>query len=323
MHSHCQGRDVSSRASLKHALCATVLFGCAVLTSGCWNGRVLFAMEESYWAAEGGGALLHRSLFRASFAHGYFPGFLLIRTQEDPVASLRRELTIHHYRAAVVGPLLSLDPQVFTAVPPSTRLLLVDGASAAAPPGNMVRLVFDRREAFRIAGSAAGLAIRHQAGGTLTNALASRIGVLLSIHPSGTEEELSAFMAGVAQALDGGQPSIRSLSDPVDRNAVQSAIEQMRRDGVEIFLLFMGAPDSWALDTLRNAGGSAIVSDWAPSRAFPAQVFLSVDTDLAGGVARFLAQAHTGEGIVSGPVRIVAGKALPIPSEVAAQVAAR
>ena len=323
MHLHCQGQDVSSRASLKRALCAAVLVGCAVLTSGCWNGRVLFAMEESYWAAEGGDALLHRPLFRTSLANGYFPGFLLIRTQEDPVASLRRELTIRHYRAAVVGPLLSLDPQVFTAVPPSTRLLLVDGVGAAAPPGNAARLVFDRREAFRIAGSAAGLAVRYQAGGTVTNALASRIGVLVSMHPSGTPEELSAFVAGVAQSLDGGQPSVRSLSDPVDRNVVQSAIEQMRRDGVEIFLLFMGAPDSWALDTLRKTGGSAIVSDWAASHAFPAQVFLSVDTDLPGGVARFLAHASNGEGMVSGPVRIVAGKALPIPSEVAAQVAPR
>jgi len=304
-------------------LCAAVLTGCALLTGGCWNGRILFAMEEPSWAAGAGDVLLRRPLVRASLLHGYFPGFLLIRTQEDPVARLRRELTVRRYGVAVVGPLLSLDPQLFTAAPPSTRLLLVEGASAATPPGNAVRLVFDRREAFRIAGSAAGLAVGQQAGGTVTSALAARVGVLVSMHPPGTQEELSAFMAGVAQTLDGGQPSLRTISDPVDRNAIQVAIGQMRRDGVEIFLLFLGAPDSWALETLKNTGGSAVVSDWAASRADSAQVFLSVETDLAGGVARFLTHAQSVEGVVSGPVRIVAGKALPVPSEVATQVSPR
>ena len=276
-------------------------------------------MEEPFWTAEGGDALLRAPLVRASLVHGYLPGFLLIRAQEDAGASLARALKARHYRTVVVGPLLALDQSVN--VSPTTRLLLVVEDQAGPYQENAARLEFDRTSSFRTAGLAAGLSISQEAGGTAVNALASRIGVLVSAHPPGTSTELAAFTQGVAQALDGGQPVIRSLSDPIDRNAVKAAVDQMRRDGVEIFLLFMGAPDSWALETLKDDGGSAVVSDWAASGAFPRQVFLSIETDLVGGITLFLAGKVNAQGIVSGPVRVVAAKARPIPPQVAARVA--
>ncbi|MGA2614283.1 MAG: hypothetical protein ABSG38_12650 [Spirochaetia bacterium] len=299
----------------------SVLFAAfTLLLSGCWNGRLLVAMEEPYWMSEGGNSHLRWPLARASFTHGYLPRFVVIGAQEDAEARLRRELTVRHYRAVVVGPLLSVEPQTYESVSPATRFLLVENPIAVSQ-SNEVRLVFDRTPSFRTAGYAAGLAVRDEADGAAINALASRIGILLSAHPPGTQDEITAFSGGVAQALDGGKPFARSLTDPLDQNTVRSAIEQMRRDGVEIFLLFTGAADSWALEDMKNSGGSAIVSDWAPSGAFPGQVFLSIETELDGGVARFLGGKGSGEGMVSGPVRIVAGQARPIPSEIAAKLA--
>jgi hypothetical protein len=293
---------------------------CASVLSGCWNGRLLIAMDEPAWAAENGGALLHWPLVRTSLVHGYLPSFLIVQPAEDPAASLRRALTARRYRAVVTGPLLSLSQ---SAVPsPGTRVLLVQD-DGGPPQGNAVRLVFDRTAAFRTAGLAAGLFISQEAGAAVTNALASRIGVLISARPPGTSDELTAFTQGVAQALDGGQPSMRSLTVPVDRNTVKAAVDQMERDGVEIFLLFMGAPDAWALEDLKDSGGCAVVSDWAASGAFPRQVFLSIETDLVGGVALFLAGTRNAQGTISGPVRVVAGQARAIPRQVSSLVAPR
>ena len=291
---------------------------CAAVLCGCWNGRVLFAAEEPYWAAVGGDPAVRWPLARASLAHGYIPRFLNVRVQQDGEATLRRELQIRRYNALVLGPLLALEQQ---GSPLRAARVLVTGDRTVSSQGTVVQLVFDRIPSFRTAGYAAGLSISDEAGGIATSVLASRIGILVSAHPPGTREEIAAFSDGVAQALDGGQPSMRSLSDQADRNAVRSAVEQMRRDGVEVFLLFLGVSDSWALDAMRNAGGCAVVADWSASGAFPRQVFLSVESDIVGGVARFLSRRSFGSVTIDGPVRLVAGKARPIPPRVAAQVA--
>jgi hypothetical protein len=274
-------------------------------------------MEQPYWYAKGGDAALRWPLVRVSLAHGYLPRFLIIDAQEDPAASLAGALRVRQYKAAVVGPLLSFDLGGLLSQP--TRFLLVGGPNTEQRD-NVIRLVFDRIDSFKKVGYAAGLSISAEAGGTATNALASRIGVLVSAHPSGTSEELVAFSTGVAQALDGGQPSIRTLSEPGDRNAVKATIDQMRGDGVEIFLLFAGVPDSWALEDMKSSGGCAVVSNWASSRAFPSQVFLSIETDLSGAVAVFLSGTETAARTVKGPVRLFAGAARPIPAPVASQI---
>ncbi len=294
----------------------------SLLISGCWNGRLLIAAEQPWWAAQGGGAVLRRPLVRTSLLHGYLPRFLVIGAQEDPAARLDRELRTRHYAAAVVSPLLSLDPRRYAPSVPTTRFLLVEGPPQAPGLPNAIPLSFDHAPSLRTAGRAAALSILDEAGGSVSSAFGSRIGVLVSARPPGTDEEIEAFVDGVSGAMDGGLPVIRRLSDPVDRNAVRSAIDGMRRDGVEIFLLFMGAPDSWALEDMKSSGGCAIVSDWQASGAFPQQVFLSVETDLVGGVSRFLSHQEDA-GRVSGPVHIVAGKARSIPLQIASQVRTR
>ena len=113
--------------------------------------------------------------------------------------------------------------------------------------------------------------------------------MLLSTDAALTGEETDAFSSGVAEALDGGRPVLRALPSPLDRGAVKAAIEQMRQSGVEIFLLGTGSLDPWCLEVMAGAGGSAVVADWATSRAFPRQVFLSVEEDITGGIGRALA----------------------------------
>lgn len=263
---------------------------------------------------------MRNPLARAALTHGYMPRLLVIESQTDPRAKLLQEVTANRYQAVVVSPLLSLEPQSYAASAPGCRFLLVEDPLQLQVPPNARRLVFNREDSFRTAGKAAGISLREGAGGAASSTLASRIGVLVSSHPPGTPQELDAFTAGVAGALDGGAPVIRNVADPVDHNALKAAIEQMRGQGIEIFLLFLGTPDSWCLDVMRDTGGSAIVSDWKASGAFARQVFLSIESDVPAGIAMFLSNIRAPDQVLNGPVRLMSGNARPIPAEVAAEV---
>jgi hypothetical protein len=273
---------------------------------GCWNGRVLFAFERPYWASLHGGHRLALSLDGASLSRGFLPRIVVRGQAEKPAERLAAEAAAGGYRAIVVGPLLSFDWLVFAPRNERTRFILLGGVAAADLPPNTVALQYDRRAAFRAAGAAAGLVVRQAPEG------GSRIAVLLSPSAAVSPAEADAFSEGAAKALDGSRPVVRTLGEKLDKPAVKTAIEEMRREGVEVFLLGMGPLDAYALEVLKGAGGSAVVGDWARSGAFPGQVLLSVEEDLAAGVAIALGSRRDAR-TVRGPVRLVSGKARVLP----------
>ena len=310
----CQGLEVPV-APVKTLIRLSLSALCALLVCGCWNGRVLFAFEQPFWATLGNDLPTRIALARQSIPRGYLPHLLLARAPDDPQARLARELVTGGYRTAVVGPLASSQWRDFVTRFPHTQFVLVGTEDAADLPPNALQIRYDRTGAFRSAGFAAGVSVREEGGGEGVSALSGRIGVLLSSDGALTAAETDAFSSGVAEALDGGRPVLRALPQSPDRGAVKAAIEQMRQTGVEIFLLGTGSFDPWCLEVLAGSGGSAVVADWATSRAFPKQVFLSVEEDIPHGIGRALSAPSPGRGEVNGPVHIISGAARPVPAE--------
>jgi hypothetical protein len=294
---------------------------CLLILSGCWNGKILFAMEQPFWASRNGGPRLSLSLVETSLAHGYLPRILVSGQAGSSAERLAGAVATGGYRAVVVSPLLSFDWKIYVPLQAHTRFILIGGANPAEVPTNATVLSYDRRDAFRAAGHAAGVSVRGSpvgglgaAGGFRAAAAVApgqRIAVLLSGAPSLDAGETDAFSEGVAGALDGARPTTRVLGD---KASVKTAIEEMHRDGVRIFLLGMGSLDAWALEVLQGTGGSAVVADWAASGAFPPQVFLSVEDDIPGGIDRALAAAGRARE-ARGPVRLVPGRAGGVPRE--------
>jgi hypothetical protein len=85
-------------------------------------------------------------------------------------------------------------------------------------------------------------------------------------------------------------------------------VDKLRSAGAEIFLLGLGEHDPLGLEALHDSGGTAVVSDWQVSGAFPSQVLLSVEEDVPGGITRALDALRAGISLVQGPVRLVSGK---------------
>jgi len=306
---------------VKRCRALTLPLLCVFLLSGCWNGRALFFFEQPFWSTLGDDARIRVTLMSASLRRGYFPRIDIAAPGGDSQAGLVKDAGKGAYSTVVVGPLLSSEWKSYVPRISGARFILVDVSPPAAdPPPNVLFLTFDRREAFHAAGFAAAASALEGHGGDGATDPGQRIGLLLSNGTELSPDEIDAFNAGVAESLNGARPVTRLLSAPIDKASVKTAVQEMQRQGTEIFLLGLGSVDPLGLEVMKDTGGCAVVADWAASGAYPAQVFLSVEEDVPGGLLRALAALRTDTRSVSGPVRLVAGKARPLPSAVRGHV---
>jgi len=323
---------VHSRLLLPLVLCSLLLLG------GCWNGRVLLFFEQPYWTSLGDDRPLRIRLERQALRDGYYPSLVIPAETEDPLTGLARDLSRRDFPAAIVSPLVSLTAVDLARRFPGTIFLLLGGARRDDLPPNCIQILFDRSSAFRTAGFAAGQAVREEDPNAGAEALVAKVAVL-ELSSLAADGEAGAFQAGVAEALDGAQPAARTVTEPVDRSAVQNTLQQMRRDGAEIFLLHLGALDAYGLQVLQDAGGSAVVADWESSQTNPRAVFLSVEEDVPDAIAaalRTLKRPADGRSVAGptntgvsasrvlfGPVHLAVGKARPVPQAAVGRVEAR
>ncbi|MBE3135326.1 MAG: hypothetical protein IMZ55_17810 [Acidobacteria bacterium] len=234
------------------------------------------------------------------------------------------------FSAAVVGPLLSLEAAGFVDGFPMVRFVMIGGRPTEGDASKVTRVVFDRTEAYRTAGDCARLSLSEGPPG-------GRIGVLAAVasasaavaSASAAVASASAAVASASAAvdaevqafLDGAGPQsaravVRSIDEPVDAAKVRKAVEEMRREGVEIFLPRLGGHDVSCLESLVDAGGCAVTADWEVSGAFPRQVFLSVEERTIDGIARGLAKRGKGGGTVEGTVVLACGEARAVSREI-------
>ena len=293
----------------------------ALALAGCWRGRLLVCTEPPFRASLGEPFPVELSMAAHSLLRGYWPVHLQVSAQENPRERLTAALATGRFRTAVVGPLLSLEAAGFAQGFPKVRFILVGGPGSGEAPSNAVTLAFDRVEAFRLAGAAARLSL----GEGETRGL---VGVVTGTAASNQDEEVRAFLQGAAGGGPGGgdvgaQPLVRTVEQPLDEQKVKAAVSEMRRAGVEIFLLRIAGFDVSCLEALRDGGGSAVLSDWAVSRAFPRQVFLSVEEKIFEGIGLCLGRAGTAGGVVTGPVGVVCGTARPVPPELKRRIDCR
>ncbi len=284
-----------------------LLLLCPFLLAGCWNGRVLYSFERPFRASLGDETAVRTALTRIALTRGFMPRMDPGSLSPDPLDALTKEVATRRYGVVVVGPLLSFEWMSFVAKYPKTRFILIDApVPSEDPPGNAIFLSFDRTAAFRGAGRAAGRSVRARHHGAADPG--SRIVALVGASTGLPAEEVEAFSDGVAETLGGSRPLIRAFARPVEKEAVKSMVQQQVQAGAEMFLLGLGELDPWGLAVIRDAGASAVVADWAMSGTLASNVFLSVEEDVPGGIARAL-DATPGTLRVQGPVRLVNGQA--------------
>lgn len=205
-----------------------------------------------------------------------------------------------------LSPLLPLDAEALAARLPDVHFVREQAGMPRAP--NLRRLRFQREEAFRNAGTiAARLVTRPPLRPALGEgaARAPKAGLLQAVPtPQGTLEAEAFRTAFLAEA--GPELLVeRTIGSLSDTGQARRALEQMRAEGVALFVLKTYTLSGFCLDILRTGGGVAFLEESAGSRAFPAQVVLWFEEDLAGAL-RNLAATPEGEP-VPGPVLLHAG----------------
>jgi hypothetical protein len=294
---------------------AIILAAALCVLAGCWRGRLVVCAEAPFWASLGEPAPVRASIAWQSLRRGWWPDFLLVGPAEDPRDRLSAVLAGGRHGAAVVGPMLSFEAAGFAQGFPRTRFILVDGAHPGAAGGNSVLLVFDRTAAFKAAGETARLSLAESEPRGL-------VGVLVPAGTTGSDVDVQAFLSG-AGGEGASAAVVREIELPVDAAKVKAAVAEMRGRGVEIMLARLGGFTVAFLEGLRDAGGSAVVDDWAASGMLAEQVFLSVEEDVQAGIGLCLGRGVTPGAVVQGPVRLVCGEARPLPRELKGRVDCR
>ncbi len=310
----------------------------ALFLGACSQKELLVYAAEPYWESADADGALGGALSSVARAHGLRLRLVLGGVMESVQDNLSRELS--RARAAaqmprstaaaqmpwsttavvVTDPLSSAEAADLAPRFPSVLFILM-GDSGGDPRENVVRLLFDRGPAFRTAGHATGLAL----GGT--NAAeyrgGAKAGVILEGSRSAASADVAAFASGLKDAGHADRLIIKDLGGAADAAAVQRVVNEMRAGGVEIFLPKLGEQNQVCLDAIRAAGGCVVTEDWRATKAFEAQVFLSVEEDVAGGIDACLSAAPQRPQTVYGPVRLACGKARAVPPELRDKITCR
>jgi hypothetical protein len=252
---------------------SALLLALAVLALGSCGRMVVLAAEPWWSAVSAGSREAGREVALAALRRGYLPSFVSAGLREDPKDRLLTALSRRRAAAVVVGPPLSLDAAPYAGRFPDVTFVLVGGPPADDGIPNTVQLVYDRRAAFRAAGTLA--------------ARAGRVAVLSA--PGRAEEETAAFEQAVLTAPGAVAPLDVSVGESPDPQALESAVGKLRADGVSVFLYRPTVSGAAFLDVLAAAGGVAVVEDWAASRPRPRQVLASIEEDLPSGIRACLA----------------------------------
>jgi len=258
----------------------------------CSCARVVVLAADPWWSAvTGGSPALAREVTAAALRRGYLPTFVVVPVREDPRERLAEPLARLRPAAAVLGPPLSSDAGALASRFPDVTFVLVGGRGIEDGIANTVQISFDRIGAFREAGTIAAAS-----GATAVLSAGGR-----------SDAETAAFVERVLATPGAPAPVVRALSATPNRDELRTAVAALRAAGLSVFLYRPPSAGAQFLEALAEAGGCAVVEDWAASRPRPGQVLVSIEDDLPATVAAGLARGAPP--LVSVPARLRRGSA--------------
>lgn len=279
--------------------------------ASCSGPRLLVYFSEPYWSAVAS-PQFSEEMSAVARRHNLEMRVANPQITEGVEADLNGELAKGNVRVVVVDPFLS--PNVGDVAAGHDSILFILLGQTAQPARNVAVLQFDRLDAFRVEGEAVAALLRDESTGSVTAAAPLKVAVLVPAPATPTDPAVAAFTAGLSESDKKDKPFVKEIQRPVDRATVVAATQDLRSRGYEVLFPRLGELNGACLETLAASGGFVVTEDWQASRAYPAQVLMSVEEDIAGGVDACLTAGQKQGQVVSGPVRVVAGGARKIPA---------
>lgn len=154
--------------------------------------------------------------------------------------------------------------------------------ASQADPGNLVRIAYDREQAYSKAGEAAARLIAGPGRTDLISSPDARVGILTVPLSERGHREMAAFRTGFATQAEADTLVERRVDPPTDRVQARRVLEEMRQAGVELILFKTYSLTTFCLAELKKTGGWAIIEDYEGSGRYEGVVLLSIEDDLAG-----------------------------------------
>lgn len=151
-----------------------------------------------------------------------------------------------------------------------------------ADPDNLVRIAYDREQAYSKAGEAAARLIAGPGHTDLISSPDARVGILTVPLSQRGHREIAAFRAGFGTQAEADTLVERRVDPPTDRVQARRVLEEMRQAGVELILFKTYSLTTFCLAELKKTGGWAIIEDYEGGGGYEGVVLLSIEDDLAG-----------------------------------------
>ncbi len=288
---------------------SVALLALLLLAVSCSSGHTLLVLLDSYSSAllESRGLTLHT--LRRELGERRRTRVLALDPAKDPAAAVEHLLAELRPGWVYLSPLLPLDVHALASRFPAAQI--VQEAGGPGPEPNLVRLDFQRGEAFRRAGRAVARLLTQEAlrpvlGSGEGTVPAVKAAVVLAQSPQAARQRAEAFRAGFLSVADAALLLERDLDTLTDTAKARKVLESLREQGARVFLLQTYGLTGFCLEYLRSQGGLAVLEEPMGGSGYEEQVLLSFQEDLAAAL-RLLGSAE-GQTRIEGPVRLVWGK---------------
>ena len=288
---------------------SVALLALLLLAVSCSSRNSLLVLLDSYSSALLESRGLALNALRRELGEQRRTRVLVLDPAKDPMAAVEHLLAELRPGWVYLSPLLPLDAHVLASRFPAARI--VQEAGGPGPEPNLVRLDFQRDEAFRRAGRAVARLLTQEAlrpvlGSGEGTAPAVKAAVVLAQPPQVARQRAEAFRAGFLSAADAALLLERDLDTLSDTAKARKVLESLRERGARVFLLQTYGLTGFCLEYLRSQGGLAVLEEPLGGTGYEEQVLLSLQEDLAGAL-RLLSGAD-GQTRIEGPVRLAWGK---------------
>jgi basic membrane lipoprotein Med (substrate-binding protein (PBP1-ABC) superfamily) len=252
-------------------------------------------------------------------AGGYTLKLVIPENPEQAEKVLRETLKNHQPAITVITSLFPINLDLFAADFPasifiqleshgsSPKLQSPDNASA-----NLIGHSFDRLPAFYQAGYAAARLLANPLLSEKHNtSRPGRVGILAAELTRGGREEIRAFKEGFLKLADHSQLLTIEIPSMNDRVKAKEYIDNLRNQGVVIYLLKSYILNLFYLDYLINKSGLAIVEDWQAAGSYSEAVLFSIEDNYQQALKTILANDFSD--MLKTETELIWGEALKIP----------
>ena len=246
----------------------------------------LFATKDYWWGIYDQNNEISKSLKKMASLNNTDWDILPVDSRQNAYSLIKQQLVKSSYGTVICDPLISLQVKNLAEQFPLVTFVTINTPSDFNPLPNLKDISFDRSGGYLKAGRAcAAYMMSAEFQNRILNAGIDgqnfKIGILMSKMIDQSENLTGAFKKGVLEANPAFTVIERDIPIKIDNIKIKKLIEEMKAEGVMVFLLGMLSLNSYCMERIEKMGALVITEDWKISGGFHNTVLLSIEENIS------------------------------------------